>query len=112
MVLPPKFSIRPKWAKNNNLFYPSIGDYRIAYYELENENQISILGEKRGDRIAPKYQIDGSSEKNVMFIKNKIMDWDSFMTELKEDMQNTFFWINVTAFFIFIIGGLVLIFSK
>ncbi len=86
---------------NNNL---SIGDYRVSYYEIEDENYISILGAKKGDEIVPKDFIEGTSSQNIMFVKNQKLNWKGFMRALKQDMKKTYFNGNVFAFIVFVFG--------
>jgi len=99
-------------TKNSNPFKSSVGDYKITYFQMENNNQISILGAKKGDKIIPKKYMEGSNGSDTLIIKNSIMDFVTFMNELKKDMENSYFIVDVICFILIFGGAILFLFSK
>lgn len=97
---------------NGNPYNPSLGDLKIEYSTSNFESSISILATKKGDSLIDTAWLQQSEVANVLFVKNKKMDYEPFFQEIKNDIENKYFFINVIFFVLLGIGIGLVIFGK
>ena len=100
---------------NGNLNYRSTlsfiteGDLRITYYKLKTDNKISIIGEKRGNDIIPKRDLNGYEDTEIFKTFGDELELDDFIKMLKEEKFGVFIAFIVMSVIIIVVGLILLI---
>ena len=82
----------------------SEGDLKIIYYKLKTKNKLSVIGEKKGNQIVPKKDLNGYQNIEVFKSSGDEYRINDFIEMLKNESHTLYMVFLVISIIIFIIA--------